>query len=171
MLRLYNFDRSCYDTLISWINNAEDLMQFAGPALKFPLTHEQLDSSLSDPKRYAFRVVDESGRKAIGHAEIYLTADCAYLGRILVGNPASRGMGLGKEIVSNLLNYAFDILKQDTVQLNVFEWNQAAIRCYEKAGFLIDPGKKFERTVKGQAWKGFAMTINRKKWELLRLSQ
>jgi RimJ/RimL family protein N-acetyltransferase len=165
MLRLDKFDRSCYDLLISWVDNAEALMQFAGPAFSFPLTTDQLDNSLSDPKRFAFQVVDQTNDSGIGHAEIYLANDSAYLGRILIGDPANRGKGLGQEIVSKLVHFAFTDLKQTKVQLNVFEWNTVAIRCYEKVGFYIIPDKKFERVINGQTWKGVMMALDSRRLE------
>jgi RimJ/RimL family protein N-acetyltransferase len=168
MLRLAKFDRSCYDTLISWVDSAETLMQFAGPAFSFPLTTDQLDKSLSDPKRFAFQVIDPSDDSKIGHAEIYLAADSAYLGRILIADPQRRGQGLGQQIVSMLLDFAFRELHQTKAQLNVFEWNTIAIRCYEKVGFQINPDKKFDRTINGQTWKGLNMTIDRQRWEGLK---
>ena len=145
------------------------LMQFAGPAFTFPLTREQLDKSSSDPKRFAFKVIDRSNETTIGHAEIYLTGKSAYLGRILIGDQQLRGKGLGKQVVSSLLDYAFDVLKQTIVQLNVFEWNLGAIKCYKKAGFCINPDKKVERVVNGQTWIALHMAVNKKKWK--RLSQ
>lgn len=99
MIRLQKFDHTCYDTLISWIDSAESLMQFAGPAFTFPLTKQQLDISLSDPKRFAFKVIEACNGITIGHAEIYVSKTGAYLGRIFIGDPQKRGKGLGQQIV------------------------------------------------------------------------
>lgn len=165
MIRLEQFDRSCYDDLISWIDTPEALMQFAGPAFKFPLTKEQLDQSLSDRNRIAFKVIDTGSNTFIGCAEIYLTEKSAYLGRILIGDKQLRGKGVGKVIVDELLNFAFKVLSQSEVQLNVFDWNTAAIKCYEKAGFVLDPDKKLEREVNGQTWIALNMRIDYSSWE------
>jgi RimJ/RimL family protein N-acetyltransferase len=164
MILLEKFDHTCSDQLISWVDSAEELMQFAGPAFTFPLTKEQLEVSLSDPNRFAFKVIALSN-ETIGYAEIYLTGQSAYLGRILIGDPQKRGKGLGQQVVSCLLHYAFDSLDQTTVQLNVFEWNTSAIKCYEKAGFHINPDKRAERIVNGQIWIALNMTIDRQDWK------
>lgn len=169
MLWLEKFDHTGYDTLISWVDSAEALMQFAGPAFTFPLTREQLDKSLSDPNRLAFRVVDRNSEKIIGHAEIYLTNESVYLGRIIIGDPQTRGKGLGGQIVSSLLDYAFDVFERNEVQLNVFDWNLGAIKCYEKVGFCINPNTKAERIINGQTWIALNMTIDKQKW--IRLQQ
>ena len=167
MIQLEKFDQTGYDILLSWIESAEALMQFAGPAFTFPVTKEQLEISLSDLNRFAFKVADRNSEKMIGYAEIYLTKESAYLGRIIIGDRQKRGKGSGQQIVCHLLKYAFEILEQTNVQLNVFDWNTVAIRCYEKVGFQINPDKKAERKVNGQTWIALNMTIDKQKWKRL----
>ena len=171
MIRLEKFNYKCYDRLISWVVTAEDLMQFAGPAFTFPLTYEQLDNSLSDSKRFAFQVLDSNTGTTIGHAEIYLTEQVAYLGRLLIGERDFRGMGIGRQIVYCLLDFAFKDLDQQQVELNVFDWNINAIKCYEKAGFVFNPNKRAEREVNGQTWIALNMGIDKQKWEQLQLTK
>ncbi|HXS55758.1 MAG TPA: GNAT family protein [Hanamia sp.] len=166
MIRLEKFDHNCYDQLISWADSTEALMQFAGPAFTFPLTHEQLNNSLSDNNRFAFQVIDTRRQTTIGHAEIYLSEQSAFLGRILIGDKELRGMGIGQQIVYHLLDFAFKDLKQQIVELNVFDWNVSAIKCYEKAGFVFNLSKRAERKVNGQTWIALNMYIDKQKWEL-----
>ena len=84
MVRIEKFDRAFYPELISWVKSAEALMQFAGPAFIFPLTNEQLDSSLKDENRYAFRFVQEDTNLSVGYGEIYRNDSTAFLGRIII---------------------------------------------------------------------------------------
>ena len=98
MVQLEKFVKEDYEQLICWIDSAKMLMQFAGPVFVFPLTAAQLDTSLNDVNRFAFKVVDSKSKNTIGHAEIYLTDTAAYLGRILVGDKAKRGKGIGEQI-------------------------------------------------------------------------
>jgi len=164
MIRLEHFDKENYADLISWVTNEEELMQFAGPQFTFPLTPEQLDMSLSDRNRFAFRIVANETNVSIGHAEIYASADSVRIGRILIGNKKQRGKGLGVQIVQALLNFAFSWFEKPKVELFVFDWNTNAIRCYEKVGFTINPDKKFERKIKQEVWVALNMTIDREKW-------
>lgn len=46
------------------------------------------------------------------------------------------GKGLGTEITQIVLQYAFEELKLHRVDLRVIEYNQRAIACYEKCGFV-----------------------------------
>jgi len=164
MISLEKFDSSSYDKLISWIDSPEALMQFAGPSYSFPLTKEQLEKSGGDPNRYAYKVVDTDTNNTIGHAEIHLISDGAVLRRILVGDTNMRGKGLCSPIVAQLLRIVFVELKQVKVELNVFDWNTSAIKCYEKAGFIINPNKVLERTVNGKTWFALNMVLDKDKW-------
>jgi RimJ/RimL family protein N-acetyltransferase len=164
MIRLQKFTKSDYDRLILWIDSKETLMQFAGPGFTFPLTSEQLEESLIDKNRYAFTIIDADSGNYIGHSEIFLTGTSASLGRILIGDYQLRGKGLGKEIVLQLLEYSFNTLGQRQVELNVFDWNIGAIRCYEKVGFTINPYKKLERKINGETWIALNMALDKQKW-------
>lgn len=57
--------------------------------------------------------------------------------RITIGNPASRGKGLGSEAVALLVRYGFETLKWKRIKLSVLKTNERAIRSYEKSGFKI----------------------------------
>jgi len=149
MIQLRAFTRSDYAQLISWISNAEMLMQFAGPRFTFPLTASQLDGTLNEPNRYAFAVTENG--KTIGHAEIYIGTTKAWIGRIIIGDPTLRGKGKGKQLMDLLLQIVFIQHQQQVVELNVFDWNTAAIKCYESMGFVINPNGNTTRHVNGEA--------------------
>jgi RimJ/RimL family protein N-acetyltransferase len=164
-IRLEQFGRDNYADLVAWVESEEALMQFAGPLLKFPLAAEQLDVSLSDKNRIAFRVVDNERNRGIGHAEIYLSENSARLGRILIGEKERRGKRLGQQIVGLLLDFSFTNFDIPLVELNVFDWNTAAIKCYEKVGFTVNPAKTIERKIKDKTWIAINMTIDRWRYE------
>lgn len=44
----------------------------------------------------------------------------------------------GQESIKRLIEYAFNELKLDGLELNVYNFNQKVIKCYEKTGFAID---------------------------------
>lgn len=164
MIRLEKFDATAYDTLISWVENEEALMQFAGPGFSFPLTARQLDDSLEDENRWAFKVVPENTQMMVGYCEVYLTDRAACLGRILIGDRL-RGKGIGTEIVRRLVAFSFLELGRTKAELNVFDWNTTAIKCYERVGFVVNTDRHFEREVKGQMWKALNMVLDRTRWE------
>lgn len=59
----------------------------------------------------------------------------ARLSRVLVGPIGSRGRGLGQQLVRAALGIAFDTMHLHRVDLSVFDFNQAAIACYERVRF------------------------------------
>ncbi|MDO5616342.1 MAG: GNAT family protein [Cruoricaptor ignavus] len=169
MITIEKFTENDFEDLISWISNKEELMQFAGPQLTFPLTNEQLQEILNNKNIFPFKVIDSATNLPIGHAEIFIKDSSFSLARILIGDKNSRGKGLGKIIVEKLLDFGFTNLGKHTAELNVFDWNTSAIKCYEKVGFEINLTVKLERKMNGQIWTAIHMTIDKNKWENKRM--
>jgi len=53
-----------------------------------------------------------------------------------LGDTAIRGKGLAREAMALLIDYAFDELNLHRIQLMVVDYNEAAIKLYEKLGFV-----------------------------------
>ena len=165
MIQLKPFLKDDFPLLIKWIENKEDLVQFAGSIFRFPLTKTQLVKYLTNPNRNAFKVINRINGFTIGHSEIYLTnKNTAKLCRILIGEPNFRGKGLGQLIVNELVRVSFEKYKVKKVELNVFDWNKSAIKCYKKVGFKIvnDVTKKTE--INNRVWTAINMTIGKNDW-------
>jgi len=64
--------------------------------------------------------------------------------RITIGDTSYHGKGLGSEVMELLLRYAFEDMRLVRVWLRVIPDNVAAVRLYEKAGFMPvgDPDQK-----------------------------
>jgi len=165
MICLENFEKKDYSELINSVKNAKDLMQFGGPEFTFPLTEEQIDKTLSDENRIAFRVVNVSNGSTIGHCEIYFKDNAAKLGRILIFDKNQRGKGIGEQMVILLLQFISENRKERNVELNVFDFNIGAQKCYEKVGFVINPDKKLIREVEGETWTALNMVLNLEEWK------
>src|SRR6185312_3628389 len=161
MIQIEKFNPINSEKLISWIDTAEVLMQFAGPSLSFPLTFEQLDKSLSDPNRFAFQAMESASGAVIGYCEIFLTGNSALLGRIIIGDPKFRSKGYGQIIVNQLIDYAYEKLQQTKIELNVFDGNISSINCYKKCGFVFNPDKKSVREINGKTWIALNMIFEK----------
>ena len=103
----------------------------------------------------------------VGHCEL-LGIDTAnrsaYLGRVLVGETERRNAGLGHQIVAAALAIAFEGLLLHRVALFVFDFNVAAIRCYEKAGFQREGVLRESRRFGEAYWSLCAMGILENAW-------
>jgi diamine N-acetyltransferase len=60
----------------------------------------------------------------------------AEFGRLLIGEPAAKRMGIANIATEILLDYAFTNLGIETIQLEVLPGNSPAILLYEKCGFI-----------------------------------
>jgi RimJ/RimL family protein N-acetyltransferase len=143
MITLEPFDEFDIDQLIAWIPSAEFLLQWAGSAFQYPLDRDQLTRHLAHSHRPAsdwliFKAVNSETGATVGHGELARINRrdlSAWIARVLVGPPELRGQGIGGQIVEQLLRVAFEELGLHRVELNVFDFNEPAIRCYERVGF------------------------------------
>lgn len=166
MIALESFEKEDFERLIYWVTTKEILVQFSGPIFTFPLTITQLDEYINDKRRLAFKVIDQSNNVTIGHAELYHSEDIRAIKicRILIGDPKNRSTGFGQQIINELLKIAFLELGKEKVELNVYDWNTNAIKCYEKVGFMVRHDKMFKSEVDGNIWTAINMTINKQVW-------
>jgi RimJ/RimL family protein N-acetyltransferase len=165
MIKLKPFRQSDFDILLSWIDSKELLIQIAGTYFSYPLNVSQLQSYLDDKNSFAFNVIETASNKIIGHSEvIMLDNNVCKLGKILIGDKYSRGKGVGRQIVNELLTVSFGKLKAVKTELYVYDWNTGAIKSYERAGFNVNPEKQMLTEINGTTWKALNMTINKEKW-------
>lgn len=94
---------------------------------------------LDDPTHFLFVICDPAGT-IIGESVI----NCVDIAnkkanfRIALFHPHHKGRGLGSWVIHHTCHYAFEILKLNRLELSVFEFNQIAKACYQKAGFVIE---------------------------------
>jgi len=162
MIELKPFTETDFETFKGWIHNEEELFQFAGPIFKYPLTDEQLNEYVKMSDKKPLKVVLKSTNETIGHCELNFENGNNRLSRILVGNKELRGQKIGEQIVSKMVDLLFQDPKINEVDLNTFDWNKGAIKCYEKVGFRINHDNTSEMTVNGQVWTRLNLTLKRK---------
>ena len=164
MINLKPFQQEDFDRLIRWIDNPELLITIAGNVWSYPLTIAHLQHYLDDAKSYAFNIVETPQDIVVGHAEIILANDGT--GKIdkLFVDPSRRGKGFCPKVINRLLTYAFDKLPVHTVELNVFDWNTAGIRCYERSGFSFRPEMKQLFPLGEKTWTALNMSISKERF-------
>jgi RimJ/RimL family protein N-acetyltransferase len=74
------------------------------------------------------------------------------------------GKGYGTDAMKLVLRYAFLELNLRRVTLNVFEYNERAIRSYEKAGFRLEGSQRQAIQREGRRWDMVYMGILREEW-------
>lgn len=165
MIRLEPFERSDFKQLIAWIDSPEFMVQWGGKTFSYPLTDQQLESYINSDT-LSYRVVYEENNEVIGH--ISLTPDpenqSGRIGKVIVGNKHLQGLGIGQQMIRQVLDIAFGQLNVHRVSLGVFDFNHAAIACYEKAGFVKEGMLREARKVGNEFWNLWEMGILEQEW-------
>ena len=169
-LGLRPFERPDFDRLLAWIDTPESIMLWAGPFFRFPLDAAQLEAYRasagppSSPRRI-YTACETNGER-VGHIELNdIDSHSARLSRVLV-DPARRGQGFGRAMVRPILRLAFAELGLHRVDLLVFDFNRAAIRCYEAEGFVREGHLRDARRVGNAVWSLELMSILEGEWRM-----
>ena len=106
-----------------------------------PVTSEQRQRWLEEEERagsaHWFTIYQLDPFRPIGTTDLFAIDQrygVAQFG-MLIGEADARGLGLGTEVVTLMLDYAFTALGLHNVMLTVSEYNVAGRRAYERAGF------------------------------------
>lgn len=160
MIQLLQLEESDIDIILDWHLSERDLCQFAGPIFQFPLTYSQFDTYLKLPNQKVCKVVDES-MTLVGLCEFNFNYSIPRLSRIIIGEKSSRGKGMGKLIIQKMLHILFEDPTINKVDLNVFDWNLGAIKCYQKVGFKISESTTKPYIFQDKQWMRLNMTVTR----------
>jgi len=103
-----------------------------------PLTPADVDRWYSGLEAGPHSWVVEFEGRCIGAARLDDVDRTAGTARYAVGifRPEHRGRGLGQEITRLVLDHAFGPLGLSRVQLRVLDFNERALACYRRCGFL-----------------------------------
>jgi RimJ/RimL family protein N-acetyltransferase len=173
-ITLREFTRDDIARLVDWVNSGgEDFfVRWAGTAFEYPLTPSQLEAHLSEAEgpeatRRIFAAVDVPTGEVVGHAEfsrIDRKNRSASISRLLVGEPSARGKGVGKQIVSRLLDVAFGEMSLHRVDLYVLELHVSALSMYKDLGFKTEGHLVEARRAGGKYWNAYYMAMLEEEW-------
>jgi RimJ/RimL family protein N-acetyltransferase len=83
---------------------------------------------------------------------------------ITIGEHDAWGRGYGTEATELMLGHAFERLGLHRVGLSVFEFNERAIRAYQKAGFQVEGRLREAIARDGRFWDELQMGVLRDEW-------
>jgi RimJ/RimL family protein N-acetyltransferase len=81
-----------------------------------------------------------------------------------IGDPAYRGKGFGADALRVMLRYGFQELNLFRIQLDVFSYNERAIKSYLKLGFVVEGTMRGMLLRDGQRWDFIYMSVLRAEW-------
>ncbi len=169
-MKISPFKQKYIRDILSWIKTEADMIQWAGSIFSWPLTIKQFREHLKAskaqyPTLYPFGLYKSN--KIIGYCEISdyrCNHRSAMLSRVLI-SPKNRNKGLGKFMLKEILHYGFNELDLNRIGLGVFDFNVPAIRCYTKAGFVLEGTLREYANVGDKYWNCHMMSLLRKEWK------
>ncbi|MHB0999411.1 MAG: GNAT family N-acetyltransferase [Armatimonadota bacterium] len=122
------------------------------PSTNPPLTSEEVDAWYKRMADNPLYWIIEAEGQCLGTVHLNLDME-NFRARYSIGiySPDYRGRGYGTEATQLMLRYAFDELKLHRVDLRVLDFNDRAIACYEKCGFVCE-GIEREGSLIGGKW-------------------
>jgi diamine N-acetyltransferase len=163
LVALGPISREFIPTYLRWFNDF--LMTKNLSARPGPMTLEQesdwYDRVANGQDRYPFAIFERATGRLIGNCgllDVNWPNLLTSVG-IAIGETDARGRGYGTEALRLLLDYCFTVLGMHSVMLTVYEYNQAARRCYEKVGFREIGRRREARWLNGRFWDELYMDI------------
>lgn len=168
---------SDFSTIVDWVNahDPDFIVQWAGLTYQYPLTVEQMKDhyrqgiNSMESGVFLYMIHSEAANEILGTVQIgriNMETRDAVIGRFMMKSEEFRGRGLGRAALEETVRIGFEEIGLDRIRLNVFDWNERAIRCYERIGF--NKGSVTEnayRSRKGMTWNNIEMTLEKEFWK------
>ncbi len=125
-----------------WVNDPE-VTDYLSDVFLYPHSMHTSEEFLSfmmegkNEKTKGFVIGDMQSGKYLGQIDLFgidWKNRCAEIG-IVIGNRENLNKGYGREAITLLLDFAFNRMNLHRVELEVYDYNQRAYRCYKSCGF------------------------------------
>jgi len=171
-LRLRSFELSDLDEIIKHWNNME-LRNLVGSADRGPvsITDEeewikQTWKQRQEKTGFTFAVETISDKKLIGGTSLFnfnWLSRSAVFG-ISIYDPKNWGKAYGQEATNLVLDFAFNNLNLNRIELYAFDFNKRAQKCYKNVGFTEVGRKRKSRYIDGEYRDEVVMDIMKDEW-------
>ena len=155
----------------TWVNDPE-VTGYLSDVFLFPNTMHDTETFLrkmieGTSEMKGFIIADKETLSYIGQIDL-IKIDWknrnAILG-IVIGKKAYWGKGYGREAIQLLQGFVFDSLNLHRLELDVFAFNQRAIKCYLACGFKEEGRMRQKKFANGQYWDIIKMGILKSEYE------
>ncbi|WDZ80502.1 GNAT family protein (plasmid) [Ensifer adhaerens] len=162
------FSETHIPEMLDWFSTLEALVQWGGPGLSFPLEAAQIQAMLAGtkavaPERSMFAGLVDG--KLAGHAQVALDwpNGVGRLSRVAI-NPQMRGRGLAAPFLREVTKRFFTNPAFARLELNVYTFNEAAIRTYRSLGFREEGVRRSSAKVGDVRWDTAIYGLLRNEW-------
>ena len=161
--RIYLSPRSIEDLekYTEWMNNFEvtDYTGRSHQIMTIEAEKRYLEENINEEA--VFAIVDIEKDKLIGSIGLHKVNHfkrTATLG-IFIGDKDYRNKGYGTEAIKLILDYGFNYLNLNNINLDLLEFNERAFACYKKCGFKEYGRRRKSEFVDGKYYDRISMDI------------
>ncbi len=151
-----------------WLNDMEVTINLGVPEGMITLENEkEILSRMAKEKECIFGIIDLKTDTLIGNCGLHRINHIhkkATFG-IFIGDKKYWNKGYGTEAINLVLDYGFNLLNLNNIELHVFEYNKRAIKCYEKCGFKIMGKRRQDKIIGGKKYDTIWMDILAEEFE------
>jgi RimJ/RimL family protein N-acetyltransferase len=155
-----------------WMNDPEVTRFIETGRYPLSIAHERewLDDAMKTRNSFSnvlFAIETKESGVHIGNAGLHGGSPehrRANLG-IAIGEKEYWSKGYGTDTVGTLLRFAFEQMNLRRVELGTFDFNERAIACYRKCGFVEEGRRREDRYIDGRYHDLIIMGILRGEWE------
>ena len=162
--------REYIDSFLKWFNDPE-ITQYL--TMYRPMTRMEEEDWFENLKNrensihFAIVILAEDGlEKLIGNCGIHNIDWKNRVGEvgIVIGEKDYQNRGYGTEVIELLLEYGFNTVNLNRIELYVYDYNIRALRSYKKAGFTEEGRKRQFMWIKGKYYDAIIMSILAEEW-------
>lgn len=143
-LRLRKYD-GVYDFALMWYQDKETVYLVDGK--RVPYTMDRLRGMyeyLNDAgELYFIEILENDAYRPIGDVTFW-QEDMP----IVIGDPSFRGRGIGRKVISALIERGKELGYNHLSVEEIYDWNAGSSRCFEHLGFTA-----YEKTEKGSSYR------------------
>ena len=171
-VRLRPIDRADLPRFVQWFGDPEvraNLLLYKPIGLAEEERWFENNAAAGDTQAWAIDVRSETEEEAwvhigsCGYHNIDWRNRCGEIG-IVVGDRGYWGRGYGTDATRALVGWGFDTLGLHRIYLKVYADNARAIRCYEKAGFVLEGRLREDSFHRGAYRDSLVMGILEAEW-------
>ncbi|MBY9009738.1 MAG: GNAT family N-acetyltransferase [Candidatus Lokiarchaeota archaeon] len=164
-------DRKHIDLFLKWFNDPE-ITQYL--IMYKPITRDWEEEWFDVLKQkenevhFSILLLDQvDPEKIIGNCAIHNinSKNRACSCGITIGEKEYQNKGYGTEAMEMLVEYCFNTLNMNRIELTVYEFNIRAYKSYQKVGFVEEGRKRQARYHNGKYHDEIIMAILREDWE------
>lgn len=163
-VRLREYRREDIMSAQNYVNDPE-VKKLMNPGIPYLYTLEDeqrwFENVSANKGNYNFAIETLEGNKYIGGCglnNIDWKNRVAVVG-IFIGDKNYWGKGYGSDAMNILIRFIFEQMNMHKISLHVFSYNERAIRCYEKCGFIKEGILREEIFCDGKYYDDIAMGL------------